>query len=255
MSETGEPGSQGIGWRKRRSGFPAAAEESESLAWGLQRLLGAGRPLDETTRRRAECWFGRNLGDVRIHDSRQAADLARRLSAEAFTVRGHIFGPADKLGGMTPEGGGLLAHEITHVVQQTDPQHLGEEGEGVSPFREGGPAPPVGGVWSPESRPLTGLHAGRPSQPPAAGGVASSPPGEIGRISLQVSQDVVERSAEDEALASEEVVSRALTGMDEAEKQKSGAETQIDPEEVASRVYRLMLQDLVLERERGAVPG
>lgn len=254
INKAGEPGSQGIGWRKRRAGSPAAAEESESLARWLQRLLGAGKPLDGATRRRAESWFGRNLSDVRIHDSRQAADLAKRLGAEAFAVRSHIFGPAAKLGGMTPEGGGLLAHEITHVVQQTDPQHLGEEGEGVSPPREGGPAPTVGGLWSPESRRLTGWRAERPPQPPAAGGVASTPGGD-GRISLQVSQDVLQRSTEEEALASEEVVSRAMAGQDEAEKQKSGAETRIDPEQVASRVYRLMLQDLVLERERGAVPG
>ena len=251
-------GSQDIARAKRRSGFPATAERSgerDVLVLWLQRILGAGRPLDEAARRRAESWFGRNLGDVRIHDSRQAADLAKRLGADAFTVRGHIFGPAEKLSQMTPQGGGLLAHEITHVVQQTDPQHLSQEGDGAPPFEEGGSASLIGGLGPYESRPLIGSRIERPQQPPALSVAASSPSGGNSRISLQVSQDVLQRSAEEEALASEQVVSRALTGQGEAERQNSGAGTQIDPEEVASRVYRLMLQDLVLERERGAVPG
>ena len=251
-------GSQDIARAKRRSGFPTTAERSgerDVLVVLLQRVLGMGRPLDDATRRRAESWFGRDLSDVRIHDSRQAAELAKRLGAEAFTVRGHIFGPPDKLGEMTSEGAGLLAHEITHVVQETDPQLLNQEDDGAPTPTEGGQTPPVGGMWSHESRPLTGLRAERPPQPPALGVAASSPSGGNSRISLQVSQDVLQRSAEEEALASEQVVSRALTGQGEAESQNSGAGTQIDPEEVASRVYRLMLHDLVLERERGAVPG
>ena len=253
--KTGITGSQNMAWPKAKSGFPPSADERDMLVQWLQRFLGAGKPLDEATRRRAESWFGRNLGDVRIHDSRQAAELAKRLGAEAFAVHSHIFGPAQKLSALTPQGSGLLAHEITHVVQQTDPQHLSQQRDQVTVPQEGQTASPLGGWRQYDAEPPAGSRAENVPQPPFQRGPFSPSDGGPGRISLQVSSQVLQRAAEEEAQASEQVVSRALATQGRADRQSSNAAMQIDPQALAFKVYRLILQDLVIERERGAIPG
>ncbi|HAB14825.1 MAG TPA: hypothetical protein DCE44_00080, partial [Verrucomicrobiales bacterium] len=74
----------------------------------------AGSPLDLGFRRRIEPLLGADLGAVRIHDSPMARDTAEQLGARAFTHRNNIWlGP-----GHTSSDCALLAHEVTHVVQQ-----------------------------------------------------------------------------------------------------------------------------------------
>jgi len=62
---------------------------------------------------------GRSLGDIRIHDSAQAGELARRLGARAFTVGRDIYVRSELVDAKTPEGEALLAHEVTHAVEQS----------------------------------------------------------------------------------------------------------------------------------------
>ncbi len=250
-------GSQNIAWPKRKSGFLASAnpaEERDIIIRWLQEVLGAGKPLDETTRRRAESWFGRNLADVRIHDSRQAAELAKKLDAEAFAVRSHIFGPAEKLRALTPQGGGLLAHEITHVVQQTDPQYLSHESDRTTTPQESQPVLPAGS-WRQHGTGFLPSSRLENQQPPFQRTVSSPSRGGLGQISLQVGNKVLQRAAEEEAQATEEVVSRALENQEPLNHRSSDAVKQIDLQELASNVYSLMRQELVHERERGAIPG
>jgi uncharacterized protein DUF4157 len=61
----------------------------------------------------------RSLGDVRLHDSSQAGELARRLGARAFTVGRDIYAQPELVKPHTPHGAALLAHEMTHVAEQT----------------------------------------------------------------------------------------------------------------------------------------
>jgi len=87
---------------------------------GVSRLLasGGGRPLDAETRAFMEPRFGHDFRQVRIHSDAQAADSARSVSARAYTVgRDVVFGAGQFSPGST-EGRRLLAHELTHVVQQ-----------------------------------------------------------------------------------------------------------------------------------------
>src|SRR5215212_10081476 len=71
----------------------------------------------------AQSWLermtGRSMGDIRIHDSAQAGDLARRLGARAFTVGRDIYVRSELVNSGTPEGKALLAHEATHAAEQT----------------------------------------------------------------------------------------------------------------------------------------
>ncbi len=88
-------------------------------------LSGPGERLDEVVRQRMEGLLGRDLGEARVHSGPQAEHLADYLGAEAFTLGPRIFAPARNLSPTTEQGAGLLAHELTHVVQQTQPQAIG----------------------------------------------------------------------------------------------------------------------------------
>ncbi|WP_406193701.1 DUF4157 domain-containing protein [Kitasatospora sp. NBC_01560] len=83
-----------------------------------QVLAAPGRPLDDRTQARMETYFGRSFGDVRIHTDQQAAQSALAVDARAYTFGRHIvfghrlFAPESRAGRR------LLAHELTHVVQQ-----------------------------------------------------------------------------------------------------------------------------------------
>ncbi len=80
-----------------------------------------GRPLDRATRAEMERGFGYDLGAVRIHDDAAAAGAVRRLGAEAFTVGTDIHFAEGGYAPATDYGRRLLAHELTHVVQQAAP--------------------------------------------------------------------------------------------------------------------------------------
>ena len=78
-----------------------------------------GRPLDTPTRNFMESRFGYDLGAVRVHTDNQATTSAQTVNARAFTVGNHItFGPG-QYDPTSSAGKKLLAHELTHVVQQS----------------------------------------------------------------------------------------------------------------------------------------
>src|SRR5262245_53907032 len=82
-------------------------------------LRSPGKPLPYLARHIMECRFGRDFSAVRIHQGALAHQAARALGAEAFTVGCHIVFAADSPDLYSPEGLRLLAHELTHVLQQT----------------------------------------------------------------------------------------------------------------------------------------
>jgi len=63
--------------------------------------------------------FGEDFGIVRIHSDAQARETARQLGADAYTVSKDIFFDAGKYDPTSYQGRRLLAHELTHTVQQT----------------------------------------------------------------------------------------------------------------------------------------
>ena len=85
-----------------------------------QALHSLGQPLDPGTRASMESSFGHDFSNVRIHTGAKAAESARSLNALAYTIGSHIvFGGRDQYALQTSRGQQLLAHELTHVVQQT----------------------------------------------------------------------------------------------------------------------------------------
>lgn len=62
-----------------------------------------------------------DFGSVRVHTDSRAAESARELDASAYTLGHHIVFDAGRYAPRTDEGRALLAHELTHVLQQTSP--------------------------------------------------------------------------------------------------------------------------------------
>ena len=79
---------------------------------------GGGQPLDATTRAFMEPRFGYDFSRVRVHTEARAAESAKAVNALAYTVgRDVVFGAEQYTPG-TEEGKRLVAHELTHVIQQ-----------------------------------------------------------------------------------------------------------------------------------------
>ena len=84
----------------------------------VRSLRGGGQPLPTSARNFFEPRFGHDFSQVRIHTNRQAAEAAQAVKARAFTLgRDVVFG-AGQYAPDTPARARLLAHELTHVVQQ-----------------------------------------------------------------------------------------------------------------------------------------
>lgn len=82
-------------------------------------LHAPGQPLDARARAFAEPLFGQDLSWVRIHTDSQGAESARAIGAGAYAAGTHIAFGNGEFAPETPQGRRLLAHEITHVLQQT----------------------------------------------------------------------------------------------------------------------------------------
>jgi hypothetical protein len=93
---------------------PAPVESS------IDRMRGRGAPgLDPALKSRVEAAVGTDLGGVRVHRDKAAADAASALGAKAFTVGQDMFFGSGQYNPTTLAGQQLIAHEATHTVQQS----------------------------------------------------------------------------------------------------------------------------------------
>jgi len=102
----------------RRRHAPNGAELTAAPQVVHDVLRSPGRQLDPTLRASMEPSFGKDFSHVRLHDDSRAAESARAVNALAYAVgRSIVFG-AGQFSPHTTAGRRLLAHELTHVVQQ-----------------------------------------------------------------------------------------------------------------------------------------
>jgi hypothetical protein len=96
-------------------------------------VIGSGgSPLDAATQADMEGRFGENFGDVRVHTDGKAHDSALSVSAQAYTVGSDIVFQQGRYDPGSADGQHMLAHELTHVVQQrSGPVDGTEAGGGV----------------------------------------------------------------------------------------------------------------------------
>ena len=81
-------------------------------------LSSRGRPLDEQTREAMGQRFGYDFSDVQVHANARAGESARAVNALAFTVGSNVVFAPGQYQPASADGQRLLAHELTHVVQQ-----------------------------------------------------------------------------------------------------------------------------------------
>jgi hypothetical protein len=81
-------------------------------------LSSGGRPLDRSVREYMEPRFGFDFSQVRVHTDEGASQSAQAVNALAYTVGGDVVFANGRYAPETSEGRRLLAHELTHVVQQ-----------------------------------------------------------------------------------------------------------------------------------------
>jgi Domain of unknown function (DUF4157) len=107
------------------AGLSSAAAPIPSLVHDV--IASPGQPLDAAARAHFEPRFGQDFSHVRVHTDARAAESARAVRAQAYTVGDHIvFAPGRY--GLDPTRRRLLAHELTHTVQQRGLQRRPLEG-------------------------------------------------------------------------------------------------------------------------------
>ena len=96
----------------------AALEEQEPSLVKDVVGSGGGSPLDRETRGFMESRLGADFGDVRIHTDSKASESAKSVQAHAYTVGNDVVFQSGKYEPDSDSGKRMLAHELTHVVQQ-----------------------------------------------------------------------------------------------------------------------------------------
>lgn len=101
---------------QRRS--DGAADASPELEESIQQARGGGQALSDNVRLPMENAFGANFSRVKVHTDTRADHLNQSIQARAFTTGQDIFMRQGEFSTGSRSGQELLAHELTHVVQQ-----------------------------------------------------------------------------------------------------------------------------------------
>lgn len=94
-----------------------AGEEEQSPVHDV--VGSGGTPLDAGTRSSMESAFGASFADVRVHADDRASKSAESVGANAYTVGSDVVFRSGQFNPSTPTGQRTLAHELAHVVQQS----------------------------------------------------------------------------------------------------------------------------------------
>lgn len=121
----------------QRKSFAAQDGGAEPPASVHEVLRSPGEPLATAERQYFEPRFGHDFSQVRVHTNALAGESARAIHARAYTVGGNIAFAEGQYSPGTAEGKRLLAHELTHVVQQggggSNRENAGSRKHGLSP--------------------------------------------------------------------------------------------------------------------------
>jgi hypothetical protein len=101
------------------SGEEHAGADMGTIERSIESSRGGGSGMDHSTQTRMETAFGADFSGVRIHHDAHSDDLSRSLSARAFATGRDVYFRQGEYNPGSSDGRELLAHELTHVVQQT----------------------------------------------------------------------------------------------------------------------------------------
>jgi hypothetical protein len=112
----GESGLMGLQRAAGNSAVSSMVEEDPSPVQDV--ISSGGRPLEPDVRTDMEGRLGADFGDVRVHDDAAAHRSAQAVNAHAYTVGSNVVFQRDRYDPSSDAGRVMLAHELTHVVQQ-----------------------------------------------------------------------------------------------------------------------------------------
>ncbi|MBB2770805.1 UNVERIFIED_ORG: hypothetical protein GGE11_001718 [Mycolicibacterium obuense] len=127
-------GPRGVAGLQRAVGNGSTAALMEEERSPVHNVVnsGGGSPLQSDVRADMEGRFGHDFGDVRVHTDGAAHESAKSVNAQAYTVGSNIVFQRDRYDPGSDSGKHMLAHELTHVVQQrSGPVDGTEAGGGV----------------------------------------------------------------------------------------------------------------------------
>ena len=101
--------------QRKAEGSPDAGS---NVTAEIRSAMAGGDPLPLSVRRFMEPRFNADFSNVKVHSNTQSANLNKKVSAKAFAVKNHIFFGKDQYQPESDEGKHLLAHELTHTIQQ-----------------------------------------------------------------------------------------------------------------------------------------
>jgi len=99
-------------------GSSVCTTASEAISNRVNESKGRGNAMDNNTESFMQSRFGADFSDVKIHTGADATQMNRELGAKAFTVGNDIYFNEGQYNPVSAEGKHLLAHELTHTVQQ-----------------------------------------------------------------------------------------------------------------------------------------
>lgn len=105
-----------------KGGHTQAPQVTPSVAANIHAMNGGGSPMSNSSRAFFEPRFGADFSQVRVHTDSRAAETAKSINARAFTVGRNIAFGGGQFAPDSQDGRRLLAHELTHVVQQNGGQ-------------------------------------------------------------------------------------------------------------------------------------
>jgi len=91
---------------------------SENVSQKINSTKGSGSKMDSNTKSFMESRFGADFSNVKIHTGNYAVQMSGGLNAQAFTVGNDIYFNSGKYNTVSESGKHLLAHELTHTLQQ-----------------------------------------------------------------------------------------------------------------------------------------
>lgn len=102
----------------QKKGNDSGTTASETVSQQINASRGNGSSMETPVKSFMESRFGTDFSGVKIHTGSDAVQMSRELHAQAFTVGGDIYFNSGKYNPESSEGKHLLAHELTHTIQQ-----------------------------------------------------------------------------------------------------------------------------------------
>lgn len=150
----------------------------------LRSTKGAGSPLSDSVKSEMESGFGADFSGVRIHTDSRAQSMSKGIGAQAFTNKGDVYFNKNKFNPASKEGKFLLAHELTHTIQQgaapaKDPAKEEKTIQEQTPEKSTAPTTAVPGIGTPGTAPAqdakgTPAVPGQPTTSTTSGTTAPS---------------------------------------------------------------------------------